>query len=77
MPNDIPELEIKNKKISALDFVVASGVAKSKSEARRLIEQGGFEFSGKVVDNPQEDLVISGGEVAKIGKKRFFKVIHR
>ena len=77
IPDDIPELEIKNKKTSALDFVVASGATKSRGGARRLIEQGGFEFAGKVVDNPQEDLVIKGGEVAKIGKKRFFRVIHR
>lgn len=77
IPEDIPELAVKVKKISALDLVATSGAAKSKNEARRLIEQGGFEFAGEVVDNPQEDLVINGGEVIKIGKKRFFRVIHR
>ncbi len=77
IPEDAPELRLAAAAMSALDIVMASGTAKSKSEARRLIEQGGFEFSGKVVDNPVEELAIEGGELVKVGKKMFFKVIHK
>lgn len=73
VPDDVPELKLKMKKLSALDLVVASGAAKSRSEARRLIEQGGFEFDEKVIKNPLEIIVIRGGEIVRIGKKRFFR----
>lgn len=75
MPSDLPELKLKSKKITALDIVVASGVATSKGDARRLIEQGGFSCAGNVVKNPQAELSLKGGEALKIGKKHFFKVI--
>ena len=74
IPEDIPELKIKEKKLSALDLAVASGVLKSKSDARRLIEQGGFEYDGGVTKDPQAQLAIKNGAVLRIGKKRFFRI---
>lgn len=74
IPDDLPPLKLKSKKNSALDLVVAAGVLKSKGEARRLIEQGGFEFNEKVIKNPLEDVAIRGGEIVRVGKKRYFRV---
>jgi len=62
------------RRISAVDFVFRSGVVKSKSEARRLVEQGGFDVDGVAKKKPQEILNLRGGEVLKIGKKSFFRV---
>ena len=58
-----------------MDLIVASGVFTSRSEARRLIEQGGFDVDNLPCRDPQVPLVLRGGEVIKVGKKRFFKVI--
>jgi tyrosyl-tRNA synthetase len=74
IPEDVPELKIKGGKIVALDLVVASDAAKSKGEARRLIEQGGLEVAGENVKDPQKELTLEGGEVIKVGKRRFFRV---
>ncbi len=74
IPDDVPELKLKSENISALELTVASGAVKSRGEARRLIEQGGFEFDGKVIKNPQEMLAIHGSEVVRIGKKHFFRI---
>ena len=74
IPEDIQILNIKNKNISSLDLVVLSGVVKSKSEARRLIEQGGLEVQGKVFQNPKEVMNLEGGEAVKIGKRHFFRI---
>jgi tyrosyl-tRNA synthetase len=73
-PDDLPVLKLKVKKMTALDMVVASGIMKSRSEARRLIEHGGFEFDEKIIKNPLEEVVIRGGEVMRVGKKSFFKI---
>lgn len=74
MPDDLPEFAVKARMMSALDLIMESGATKSKSDARRLIEQGGFEISGKVVKDPQEELKLKDGEVVRIGKKRFFRI---
>ena len=74
MPENIPELKLKVGKMSALDIVLASGVLKSNGEARRLIEQGGFDVAGNAIKDPAEKIAFKAGEVIKIGKKRFFRI---
>ena len=74
IPNDIPELIVKQKTISALDLAVASGAFKSKGEARRLIEQGGFDVDNLPITDPSGSLNLKGGEVIKVGKRRFFRI---
>lgn len=74
MPDDLPELPLKAKTASPLEIVVLSGVTKSKSEARRLIEQGGFELSGKTIKDPLETIALKGNEAIRIGKKHFFRI---
>ncbi len=72
---DAPELVFARKSLTVLDLVIASGAVKSKSEARRLIEQGGLDLDGKTIKDPQKVLQLKGGEAVKIGKKRFFKIL--
>ncbi len=73
----LPELRIKKSgegRALGMDIVLASGAAKSKGEARRLIEQGGLEIDGKVVKEWQKPIKINGGEAVRVGKKRFFRL---
>ncbi|MBI2033589.1 MAG: tyrosine--tRNA ligase [Candidatus Liptonbacteria bacterium] len=74
IPEDIPDIKVNNGRISSLDLVVLSGVVASKSEARRLIEQGGLEVQGRVFRNSQEVMNLKGGEAVKIGKRHFFRI---
>jgi tyrosyl-tRNA synthetase len=69
---DLPELKVK-KGMTVLDLVVASGAASSRSEARRLAEQGAVSLNGKVLKDWSAEIAFSGGEVLKIGKRHFFK----
>ncbi len=73
IPSDIPDLMFKKGTVSALDIVLAAGAA-SKSEARRLIEQGAFDVNGKTERNPTASVSLKNGDVVKIGKKRFYRV---
>jgi tyrosyl-tRNA synthetase len=75
VPDVVPTLKIVNGTILPVDLIIASGVFKSRGEARRLIEQGGFDVDNRPYRDPQVPLVLRGGEVIKVGKKRFFKVI--
>lgn len=70
---DMPELKV-SKKSSVMDLVMASGIAVSKSEARRLIGQGAVSVNDKVQKDWNAKINFSGGEIVKIGKRHFFKI---
>lgn len=70
---DIPELKVP-KKLTAQELVMLSGVVKSKSEAWRLIEQGGLRVDDVVVQEPKTELGLREGQTVKVGKKRFFRI---
>lgn len=68
-PTVLEELPVI-KDETLLDAV--SKVTGSKSEAKRLFQQKAIEVNGKVVEDLMYNL--EGGEVVKIGKKKFVKI---
>jgi tyrosyl-tRNA synthetase len=55
-----------------ITFLVESGLVSSKSEARRVIAQGGVKVDGQQVDSPEFKL--SKGQIVQKGKIKFLKV---
>ena len=65
---DLPEIELDYKETGVIDLLVKeTGLLSSTSEARRLIEQGGF----KINDEPVN---IQSGMIIRAGKKKIVKV---
>lgn len=60
--------------IIALDLVLRTGGAQSRSAAWRLIKQGGLKVNGKTIPDPKQKLSLKSGEIVRVGKKRFFRV---
>ena len=50
-----------------------AGLAKSRNEARRLIEQKGVRFEGNVIEDPMD--TISGNGVLQVGKRHFLRIV--
>lgn len=74
IPQDIPELKIKSG-MKLTEFLAASGNAKSISDARRKIEQGGVEINGEKIQDWKMTLNKShDNSVVKIGKFGFAKI---
>jgi tyrosyl-tRNA synthetase len=69
VPDDVPEVKAK-KGSTVLDFMVSENFVSSKSEGRRLIEQGGVKLNDEVV--PLDAVVAEG--VLKVGKRKFVKI---
>jgi len=69
IPKDLSVLKVKNNDL--LGAVIMSGVAKSKSAARRLIEQGGVERNEKKIGL---DAKLKDGDILRVGKKSFFRI---
>ncbi len=66
-------------KINILDLLVKAGLAPSKSEARRNVQQGGVSIDGEKITDVNaeiaaEDIRAKGDIVAKRGKKAFRKI---
>jgi len=70
------ELELDDE-VNLLDLLVKAELATSKSEARRLVEQGGISVDGEKKTNPNELIKISDSIKIKKGKKIFLKVIKK
>lgn len=73
-----PPEEIEEAKLAAkngplhLPALISEQFGLSRSEARRLIEQGGVRIDGEVVDGDKLDLPLDGldGAVVQVGKRR-------
>lgn len=57
------------------DFVVATRVCTSNSEARRLIEQGGVYVDNKKINDPVTPFNAQAGTIVKVGKRNYYKVV--
>lgn len=74
-PADAPTHRPSANPLSVVELMVEAGLAPSKSEARRLIMQGAVEVDGARVADPALQLQFRGGEVIKVGKRRFAKIV--
>jgi tyrosyl-tRNA synthetase len=75
LPDDIPLAEIpwEGEKMKLVKIMALSGVAKSNSEARRLIQQGAVEVDQQPEKDVEKELCLQD-YVIKVGKKRFVRV---
>ena len=60
-----------------LDFLVATKLFSSKSEARRMVEQGGIQINGNKITDPKFIVLVADDFMVQKGKKTFLKVIKK
>jgi tyrosyl-tRNA synthetase len=80
IPNEVHEHKVEwceplNSYQNLQDFIVSAGLATSKNDARRKIEQGGIYIDG---ERTTESRILSkddDGKIIKVGKKDFVKII--
>ena len=82
MPStDLDPSSFTDGQIGVLDLLVACGLAPSKGEARRLVQQGGVSVNGEKVSGVDQrlDQALFGGEgvIIKKGKKVFHRAVVR
>lgn len=73
-PEEMPSLALPARS-PLVDAVFRTQVAPSRSEARRLVEQGGVELDGKKVTDPKAVIEVKDGMILRVGKKnRYFRL---
>lgn len=65
---------VASEELSIVDLLTVTSLAESKSEARRLIQQGGVSVDGEKVTDPAILVNISNERLVKVGKRKFLKV---
>jgi len=73
---NIPSIEIEMAgDMGILDFLCATKLFPSKSEARRTVEQGGIQIDGNKIIDPKFVVAVASEFMVQKGKKVFLKVI--
>jgi len=73
-PTDIAEFTTKQTDWDPVELLMAASLASSKSDAKRLIEQGAVEINGQAISNQQSALSVKNHDILKVGKKKFLKI---
>ena len=74
-PSDIPGLKVEEKSLNVLDLLVKAKLAPSKSEAKRLVEQGGVKIGEEIQNDWRKSVGVQKGLVIQVGKRKFIKVV--
>lgn len=75
LPAEIPVFKVDKSSIGLVDVIVLAKLAPSKSEARRLISQGGVKIDREKVVNINLEVDMTCPKILQVGKKGFVKVI--
>jgi len=76
LPEEMPRITLPNDTlISYVDLLLQTGLASSKSDAKRLIEQGGVEVDNERITEPSKEIVVKDTFVIKVGKRKFVEII--
>ena len=72
---ELPEAELAYEETGIIDLLTKKlNMAASTSEARRLIQQGGFKINDKAVTDVNETVTPEAGMIIRAGKKKIVKV---
>ena len=75
VPDEIEEKQIDAGSYKLAELIVSTGLAASKGEARRLIEQGGVKVNGEKASNNGADVTVGNqATLLQVGKRKFLKV---
>ncbi|MCG2690394.1 tyrosine--tRNA ligase [Candidatus Parcubacteria bacterium] len=74
LPSEMPIFKAEKEECSILDLLFEAGLAKSKSEAKRLIESGAIKINQAIKQNWREIIHLKNGDVLQAGKRKFVKI---
>jgi tyrosyl-tRNA synthetase len=76
MPDEIPERAFPSGAYSLSSLLVSSGLASSRTEAKRLIEQAAVAIDGRRAEADDAlNLAAPGSFVLKVGKRKFVRIV--
>ncbi|MBI2443560.1 MAG: tyrosine--tRNA ligase [Candidatus Levybacteria bacterium] len=76
LPEEITEVSLSDtdEEFVNEDLLVDLNLASSKSDAKRLFQQGGVEVNGKRIVDSNKNIQITNGMIIKVGKRKIVKL---
>jgi tyrosyl-tRNA synthetase len=74
LPDDMETLAVDDAPL-VVEFLARHKLAASKSEARRLVEQGGVRVNGRAIADLSARLEFDDQAILQVGKRRFARLI--
>jgi tyrosyl-tRNA synthetase len=76
LPAEMPEFALAQP-VNVVTLIVQAGLAASKGEARRLVEQRGVKLDGQTVTSIETVVQVSAPQVLQVGKRKFVRLVAR
>ncbi len=74
VPSDIPVYKMSAPQ-KIVDLIAELELARSKSEARRLVQGGGVRLNEKKIKNIEQMVTVTDETILRVGKRKFVKLI--
>lgn len=74
-PIDAPKIEVTSERINIIELIGMCCTSISKSQIRRLIQQGAVLLNDDKIIDPQVEVILEMNNTLKVGKRNFFKVV--
>jgi tyrosyl-tRNA synthetase len=73
LPEDMPERHLTAPE-NVVDIIADADLARSKSQARRLVQQGAVRLDGEKIKSIDTDITVEDEAVLQVGKRRFLRL---
>jgi tyrosyl-tRNA synthetase len=80
-PSDVPRVTLDRTQLKEdgtiwiIDLLQASGLVGSRSEAKRVIQQGGVRVNEERIDSPEADVRFATPTLVQVGKRSFVELV--
>jgi len=74
LPDEMPVCVLQAAEINVVDLLAEAGLVPSKSQARRLVRQGGVRLDGRRVGDVDSTVRVEEGMVLQVGKRKFVRL---
>lgn len=74
IPDNIPEMTISKNKMNIIELLITTNSAPTRSEARRLVIQGGVTLNSEVIKDLNYEIELKNDTILKVGKRKFLKL---
>ncbi|MEA3376107.1 MAG: tyrosine--tRNA ligase [Chloroflexota bacterium] len=76
LPEDMPVYPLARPE-NIVDIIFGADMARSKSQARRLVQQGAVRLDGERIEDIDAELMVEDEAVLRIGKRRFLRLVNQ
>lgn len=73
-PDEIEEISLEKTEYNIVDLISETQMVSSKSDARRMVEQGAVKVNDEKIDSYEKIIQIGDGVLVQVGKRKFLKI---